>query len=57
MFGSRCIQVEKGEIFALLGHNGAGKTTAINCLAGLLPVTSGEVGTTRVGALWGAGRG
>merc|ERR1719247_3657101 len=31
-----------GEIFALLGHNGAGKTTAFNCLVGLIPATSGE---------------
>jgi ABC-type multidrug transport system ATPase subunit len=30
-----------GEIFALLGHNGAGKTTAINCIIGLIPPTSG----------------
>jgi len=30
-----------GEIFALLGHNGAGKTTAINCVVGLIPPTSG----------------
>jgi len=31
-----------GEIFALLGHNGAGKTTAINCIVGLIPPTAGE---------------
>lgn len=31
-----------GEIFALLGHNGAGKTTAINCVVGLIPPTSGS---------------
>jgi len=29
------------EIFALLGHNGAGKTTAINCIVGLIPPSSG----------------
>jgi len=35
------LQVYSGEIFAMLGHNGAGKTTAINCLVGIIPVTSG----------------
>eukprot|EP00928_Gymnodinium_smaydae_P043157 TRINITY_DN28977_c0_g1_i1.p1 TRINITY_DN28977_c0_g1~~TRINITY_DN28977_c0_g1_i1.p1 ORF type:complete len:1368 (-),score=147.58 TRINITY_DN28977_c0_g1_i1:695-4798(-) len=36
------LEANKGEIFALLGHNGAGKTTAINCVVGLLAPTSGE---------------
>ncbi|HOT13336.1 MAG TPA: ABC transporter ATP-binding protein [Bacteroidales bacterium] len=34
--------VEKGEIFGFLGANGAGKTTAIRILCGLLSPTSGE---------------
>ena len=32
----------KNEIFALLGHNGAGKTTMISILTGLYQATSGE---------------
>lgn len=34
--------VEKGEIFGFLGANGAGKTTAIRMLCGLLSPTSGK---------------
>ena len=36
------LDINEGEIFALLGHNGAGKTTCINCVVGLIPMTSGE---------------
>ena len=35
-------EVEKGEIFALLGANGAGKTSTIKMLLGLTRPTSGE---------------
>ena len=36
------LHIEEGEIFGLLGSNGAGKSTAIRILTGLLPPTSGE---------------
>jgi len=37
------IDVRHGEVFGLLGANGAGKTTAIRMLCGLLPPTEGEI--------------
>lgn len=37
------LSVGKGELVALLGHNGAGKTTSIKMLVGLLQPTSGKV--------------
>lgn len=35
--------VKKGEVFGLLGHNGAGKSTTIDCVLGLKKFESGEV--------------
>jgi ABC-2 type transport system ATP-binding protein len=35
-------QVKAGEIFGLLGANGAGKTTVIKMLTGIMPPTGGE---------------
>lgn len=40
------LRIEPGEIFGFLGHNGAGKTTAMNILTTLIQPTSG---TARVG--------
>ncbi len=37
------LEVPKGEIFGLLGHNGAGKSTAIGMMLGQVWPTSGEV--------------
>lgn len=37
------LNVNEGEIFGLLGPSGAGKTTLIKILIGLLPMTSGDL--------------
>ena len=36
-------QIDDGHIFGLIGHNGAGKTTAINILVSILNETSGDI--------------
>ena len=37
------LTIRGGEFIALLGPSGCGKTTALNCLAGLLPLSGGEI--------------
>lgn len=37
------LRIESGELYALLGHNGAGKTTAIKMLVGLLRPSEGSI--------------
>jgi ABC-2 type transport system ATP-binding protein len=39
------LTIRRGEIFGLLGHNGAGKTTMLRLVNGLLRPTAGEVRT------------
>ncbi|GAB7192687.1 ABC transporter ATP-binding protein [Kineococcus sp. NUM-3379] len=37
------LTISSGEFIALLGPSGCGKSTALNCLAGLLPLTDGQI--------------
>lgn len=37
------MEVKKGEIYGIVGKNGAGKSVLMNVLAGLLPATEGEI--------------
>lgn len=36
-------EIEQGELVCILGHSGAGKTTALNILGGMDKATSGEI--------------
>jgi ABC-type sugar transport system ATPase subunit len=37
------LDADSGEVVALVGDNGAGKSTVVNCLAGVHPPTSGRI--------------
>jgi putative spermidine/putrescine transport system ATP-binding protein len=37
------LTIRSGEFVALLGPSGCGKSTALGCVAGLIPLTSGEI--------------
>ncbi len=37
------LKVEKGDLFAFVGHNGAGKSTTIKSIVGILPFEEGEI--------------
>ena len=37
------LEIEEGEIFGLLGPNGSGKTTTMNCILSLLTYDKGKI--------------
>jgi branched-chain amino acid transport system ATP-binding protein len=47
------LRVDEGEVVALLGHNGAGKSTTLRTILGLLRASSGQV--RFAGAVWSNG--
>jgi ABC-2 type transport system ATP-binding protein len=38
-----CLDIKQGQIFTLLGANGAGKSTTINIICGFIPPSEGDV--------------
>ena len=43
MFKDLSFKIESGEEVALVGHNGAGKTTIVKLLARIYPATKGQI--------------
>jgi simple sugar transport system ATP-binding protein len=41
--GEMTLDVDPGEIVALVGDNGAGKSTVVKCIAGVYPPSSGQI--------------
>ncbi len=37
------LEVKEGDLFAFIGHNGAGKSTTIKSIAGILPFEEGDI--------------
>ena len=37
------LEIKEGEIYAFIGHNGAGKTTSIKCAVGILDFDEGDI--------------
>ncbi|MBI4345233.1 MAG: ABC-F family ATP-binding cassette domain-containing protein, partial [Elusimicrobia bacterium] len=42
VYQSLDFELERGQKMAFVGHNGAGKSTLLKCLAGVIPVDTGE---------------
>jgi branched-chain amino acid transport system ATP-binding protein len=38
-----CLHIDEGEIISMIGANGAGKSTILKCISGLINTTSGEM--------------
>ena len=47
-----CLNVKQGELFCLLGQNGAGKSTAIAMMTGQAPLTHGSIRFVLRSPIW-----
>ena len=43
LFRDRSLELESSQLLMLRGHNGAGKSSLLRCLAGLLPWRAGRL--------------
>ena len=43
IFSNVSFELFKGEILSILGPNGTGKSTLLNCIAGLLKINRGKI--------------
>ena len=50
------LNIKRGEIHALMGENGAGKSTIIKIITGVYPMDSGEIFYNGKPVTFGAGR-
>lgn len=37
------LEIQPGDLYAFIGHNGAGKTTALKSICGILPIDDGQI--------------
>lgn len=37
------LQINEGDIYGFIGHNGAGKSTTLKCVSGILPFENGKI--------------
>lgn len=37
------LEIERGEVFAVMGLSGSGKSTLVRCMAGLMPISFGQI--------------
>lgn len=55
LFSNLSFEIPDRSVFAVLGHNGSGKTTMLRIICGLIPATAGQVNIIRNGKVLSRG--